>query len=296
MTQVLPIGEADADVGQRRRKPRRHLWAAILYHGVMLLICAIFLLPFWWMAISAFKNNAEIFADPITWFPNPIRLENIVALFTREEFPFLRQFMNSVFYAGMVAIGVCFSCSLAAYSFACLRWRGRNLVFMLTISALLLPAIVTFLPVYLGWSRAGLVGTYWPLIAPFFLGDAFFIFMLRQFFLGIPRELFDAARLDGASEFRIWWQIAIPQVRTPLVIVALFAIVWTWHEFFGPLIYLQDREDFPLALGLFTFRSQHAVEWSITMAGALFTALPLVILFLFTQRLFQQGLMTSRFR
>ena len=183
-----------------------------------------------------------------------------------------------------------------AYSFGCLRWRGRNFVFGLTICALLMPPIVTFLPVYLGWSSVGLTGTYLPLIAPFFLGDAFFIFMLRQFFMSVPRELMDAARLDGASEFRIFWQIVLPQVRTALVIVALFAIVYTWHEFFGPLIYLQDRDDYPLSLGLFTFRSQRSVEWSVSMMGSLFTALPLVILFLFTQRLFQQGLSTTAIR
>lgn len=268
----------------------------LLYHAVMLLIAAVFLLPFYWMAISAFKNNAEIFANPVAWFPAPVRWENVSILLAREDFPFLRQFGNSVFYAGSVAIAVCFSCSLAAYSFGCLRWRGRNLVFGLTVCALLMPTIVTFLPVYLGWSALGLNGTYWPLITPFLFGDAFFIFMLRQFFLGVPRELMDAARLDGASEFRIWWQIVLPQVRTALVIVGLFAIVYTWNEFFAPLIYLQNRNDFPLSVGLFTFQSQRAVEWSISMSGAFFTALPMVILFLLTQRLFRQGLTTSRLK
>ncbi len=280
----------------RRRRRQPSLWAGLAYHAAMLAIAAVFLLPFYWMAISAFKNNAEIFADPITWWPDPFRWENVSALLARPDFPFLRQFANSVFYAGSVAVGVCLSCSIAAYSFACLRWRGRDLVFGLTVSALLLPPIVTFLPTYLGWSRLGLAGTYVPLIAPFFLGDAFFIFMLRQFFLGVPRELMDAARLDGASEFRIFWQIVLPQVRTPLAIVALFAIVYTWHEFFGPLIYLRDPQDFPLSLGLFTFRAQRAIEWSLAMTGALFTALPLIVLFLFTQRLFQKGLSTTGLR
>lgn len=280
--------------GREHRRTRAPSgWASIGYHAVMLAIAAIFMLPFYWMAISAFKSNAEIFAYPVSWWPDPFRWENVTALFTRPDFPFLRQCMNSVFYAGMVAVGVCLSCSLAAYSFACLRWRGRNLVFGLTVCALLMPSIVTFLPIYMAWSRLGLNGTYVPLIAPFFLGDAFYIFMLRQFFLGVPRELMDAARLDGASEFRIYWQIVLPQVRTPLVIVALFAIVYTWHEFFGPLIYLQDPKEFPLSLGLFTFRSQRSVEWALTMMGALLTALPLIVLFLFTQRLFQRGLVTS---
>lgn len=277
----------------KRRTAPRKLWRTLLYHAVMLAIAGIFLLPFYWMAISAFKNTAEIFANPVRWFPETFRWSNVTNLVTREDFPFLRQFANSVFYAGSVALAVCFSCSLAAYSFGCLRWRGRNLVFGLTVCALLLPGVVTFLPVYMGWTRLGLNGTYWPLIAPFFLGDAFFIFMLRQFFLGVPRELMDAARLDGASEFRIWWQIVLPQVSTALIIVGLFAIVYTWNEFFGPLIYLQDRQDFPLSLGLFTFQAARAKEWSVTMTGALFTALPMVVLFLLTQRLFQRGLSST---
>lgn len=265
----------------------------LAYHAVMLGISAIFLLPFYWMTISAFKNNAEIFSDPVTWWPAPFRWENIAGLLNRDDFPFVLQFLNSVFYAGTVAILVVLSCSLAAYSFGCLRWRGRNLVFALTVVALLMPTIVTFLPIYITWSRLGLTGTYWPLITPFFFGDAFFIFMLRQFFLGVPRELLDAARLDGASEFRIWWQIVLPQVRTALVIVGLFALVYTWNEFFLPLVYLREREDLPLSVGLFTFQSQRAAEWSASMMGALLTALPMVVLFLFTQRLFRQGLATS---
>lgn len=277
-----------------QRKPKIGARFGMLgYHALMLAISAVFLLPFYWMTISAFKSNAEIFSDPVTWLPDPIRWENITSLLARDDFPFVQQFVNSVFYAGSVAVLVCLSCSLAAYSFGCLRWRGRNLVFALTVCALLMPTIVTFLPVYLAWSKLGLTGTYWPLITPFLFGDAFFIFMLRQFFLGVPRELLDAARLDGASEFRIWWQIVMPQVRTPLVIVGLFATVYTWNEFFLPLIYLQDRESFPLSVGLFTFQSQRAVEWSVSMMGALLTALPMVVLFLFTQRLFQRGLSST---
>lgn len=273
------------------RRPGRVKMLA--YHALMLGISAIFLLPFYWMAISAFKNNAEIFSDPVTWWPQPFRWENITGLLHRDDFPFVRQFINSVFYAGTVAVLVVFSCSLAAYAFGCLRWRGRNLVFALTVVALLMPTIVTFLPIYIAWSRLGLTGTYWPLITPFLFGDAFFIFMLRQFFMGVPRELMDAARLDGASEFRIWWQIVLPQVRTALVIVGLFALVYTWNEFFLPLVYLRDREDLPLSVGLFTFQSQRAAEWSVSMTGALLTALPMVVLFLFTQRLFQRGLTTT---
>ncbi len=277
----------------RRRAAPRKTGQMLVYHAVMLAFAAVFLLPFYWMTISAFKTTDEIFARPVTWFPDPIHWSNIADLLARTDFPFLRQFCNSVFYAGTVALAVCLSCSLAAYSFGCLRWRGRNLVFGLTICVLLMPTTATFLPVYIGWTKLGLNGTYWPLITPYLFGDAFYIFMLRQFFMGVPRELLDAARLDGASEFRIWWQIVMPQVRVALVIVGLFATVYTWNEFFQPLIYLQDREKFPLSLGLFTFRAARAVEWSAVMTGAFITAMPMVILFLFTQRLFRQGLSTT---
>ncbi len=277
----------------RRRAAPRKTGQMLVYHSVMLAFAAVFLLPFYWMTISAFKTTDEIFARPVTWFPDPIHWSNIADLLARTDFPFLRQFFNSVFYAGTVALAVCLSCSLAAYSFGCLRWRGRNLVFGLTICVLLMPTTATFLPVYIGWTKLGLNGTYWPLITPYLFGDAFYIFMLRQFFMGVPRELLDAARLDGASEFRIWWQIVMPQVRVALVIVGLFATVYTWNEFFQPLIYLQDREKFPLSLGLFTFRAARAVEWSAVMTGAFITAMPMVILFLFTQRLFRQGLSTT---
>lgn len=282
-------------LGPRRKSHRNRgsLVGRVMFHALMMGIAAIFLLPFWWMLISAFKSNAEIFTTDITWFPNPVRWENVTALFTRPDFPFLRQFWNSCFYAGMVTLGTVLSCSVAAYAFACLRWKGRDVIFGLTIATLLIPAIVTFLPTYIAFARMGLVGTWWPLIAPAFLGEAFYIFMLRQFFLGVPRELIDAARLDGASEFRIFWQIVLPQVQTALIVVALFTIVYTWHEFFGPLIYLHDQNQFPLSLGLFTFRSQRAVEWPITMMGSLLTALPLIIMFLFTRRLFREGLATS---
>ena len=277
----------------RRRAAPRKTGQMLVYHAVMLAFAAVFLLPFYWMTISAFKTTDEIFARPVTWFPDPIHWSNIADLLARTDFPFLRQFFNSVFYAGTVALAVCLSCSLAAYSFGCLRWRGRNLVFGLTICVLLMPTTATFLPVYIGWTKLGLNGTYWPLITPYLFGDAFYIFMLRQFFMGVPRELLDAARLDGASEFRIWWQIVMPQVRVALVIVGLFATVYTWNEFFQPLIYLQDREKFPLSLGLFTFRAARAVEWSAVMTGTFITAMPMVILFLFTQRLFRQGLSTT---
>lgn len=271
-----------------RRASRR-----LLYHGTMLVISAVFLLPFYWMINSALKTNSEIFSRQIQWLPALPQWSNFIAVLDYPSFPFLQQFLNSVFYAGMVAIGTCISCSIAGYAFGCLRWKHRDLLFSLTIATLLVPPIVTFLPLYVMFSYLGVANSYVPLIAPSFFGDAFFIFMLRQFFLGVPRELLDAARMDGASEFRIFWQIALPLVGPAVSIVAIFQTVYIWQEFFQPLIYLQDRANFPLSVGLFSFKAQRTTEWAMAMMGALLTTLPLVILFLFTQKQFRQGIAAS---
>jgi len=274
-----------------RKQPRR--FGRLVYHLVMLAISAVFLLPYYWMINSALKTNSAVFSRTIQWFPEAPQWSNFVKVLDYPGFPFLQQLGNSIFYSGMVALGTCISCSVAGYSFGCLRWKHRDLVFALTIATLLVPPIVTFLPTYILFSQLGLTGTYVPLIAPYFFGDAFFIFMMRQFFLGVPRELIDAARMDGASEFRIFWQIALPIVLPALTVVAIFQTVYTWQEFFAPLIYLQDRNDFPLSVGLFSFKSQRTTEWAMAMMGSLLTTLPLVILFLFTQRQFQQGIAAS---
>lgn len=277
----------------RSRRAGRPRLARVLYHPVMLLVSAIFLLPFYWMINSALKTNSAIFSTAIQWWPSDPQWSNLWKTINYPDFPFLVQFGNSVFYAGTAAVATCLSCSLAAYSFGCLRWRYRDTAFAVTIAALLIPPIVTLLPTYLFWAQLGLTGTYVPLLAPYFLGDAFFIFMLRQFFLGVPRELLDAARMDGAGEFRIFWQIALPLILPALIVVAIFQAVYIWQEFMLPMIYLRDRSSFPLSVGLFSFRAQRTTEWSLVMMGSLLTTLPLIVLFFCAQRKFQQGIAMS---
>lgn len=252
-------------------------------------ITALFMLPFYWMVASAFKERSQIFARPMQWFPNPIEWDNFAKALTYEYFPYFTLLKNSIFFAGMVTIGTVISCAAVGYGFARLRFPGRDILFGITLATLMIPPIVTFIPTYILFTRLELTGSYFPLIAPRFLGDAFFIFMMRQFFLGIPRDYSDAARIDGAGEFRIFWEIMLPLVRPALMVVAVFTILYTWHDFFGPLVYLQDRAQFPLSLGLFAFKSQRSVEWPLIMMGALLTTLPLIIVFLFTQRYFLRG-------
>jgi multiple sugar transport system permease protein len=267
--------------------------ASVLRHSALIIVTLIFLLPFYWMLISSLKENSMVFSNPVQWFPNPIRWRNFIEALDYPGFPFLKFLWNSTYYAGLVTIGTVFSCSLAGYAFARLRFPGRDLLFGLTVASLMIPGIVTFIPVFIFFKNLGWLGTYLPLIVPAFFGNAFFIFMMRQFFFGLPEELADAARVDGAGEIAIFFRIMLPLVKPALLVTGVFTFLWTWHEFFGPLIYLSNQEQYPLSLGLYAFRGRRTTEWGLMMAGAVLTTLPLVILFFFAQRYFLEGIKLS---
>ena len=247
------------------------------------------MLPFYWMASGALKSNEEIFAQPIVLWSSSPHWGNFPRALTYPGFPFLRFFWNSIFYAGAVTIGTALSCAAVGYGFARLRFPGRDLLFTVTISTMMIPWIVLFIPTYVLFKYFGLIGTYAPLVLPTFFGNAFFIFMLRQFYMSLPWELSEAARVDGASELTIFWQIMLPLVRSALLVVAVFTFLWTWHDFFGPLIYLSSSDQYPLSLGLFAFKGQHATEWDLMMAASTVTTAPLVVLFFVAQRYFLEG-------
>jgi multiple sugar transport system permease protein len=275
------------------RRWRPSVLSSLGRHLGLIAVTAVFMLPFYWMVSTALKSKSQVFARPVQWWPDPVHWENFVTAATFQYFPYVRMLGNSIFYAGLVTIGTVLSCAAIGYGFARLRFPGRNILFGITLATLMVPPIVTFIPTYVVFAKLGLIGNYTPLILPKFLGDAFFIFMMRQFFLTIPRDLSDAARIDGAGEYRIFFQIMLPLVRPALVVVAVFTLLYTWHDFFGPLVYLQDRDLFPLSLGLFSFRSLRAVEWSLIMMGAVLTTLPLIVVFMFTQRYFMRGIATT---
>ncbi|MCJ7702707.1 MAG: carbohydrate ABC transporter permease, partial [Anaerolineales bacterium] len=211
----------------KNRTPFRKRAANYLRHLMLIIVTIIFLLPFYWMIISAFKENTMVFSNPIKWIPDPIRWQNFPEAFNYPGFPFLKFLWNSTYYAGGVTIGTILACSLAGYAFARLRFPGRDLIFSITLGSLMIPGIVTFIPVFLLFKNLGWLGTYKPLIIPAFFGNAFFIFMMRQFFSSMPEELADAARVDGAGEFMIFWRIMLPLVRPALIVMALFTFLWT---------------------------------------------------------------------
>ena len=290
MSEMTAPQPTTAHKGKRSPKPLRKVIPPILRHVALTIVVIVFMLPFYWMAMSSLKENTMVFSNPITWFPNPIRWQNFPEAFNYPSFPFLKFLWNSTYYAGGVTIGTVISCSLAGYAFARLRYPGRNLIFSLTLGSMMLPSIVTFIPTFIIFKQIGWLGGYKPLIIPAFFGNAFYIFMMRQFFSAMPEELADAARVDGASEIIIFWRIMLPLVRPALLVMAVFTFLWTWHEFFGPLLYLSNHDQYPLSLGLYAFKSRRTSEWGLMMAGSMLATFPLIILFFFAQRYFLEGI------
>jgi multiple sugar transport system permease protein len=271
----------------------RRLMGRVLQYTLLTVAAAVMVVPFYWMVISSLKTNAEIFAQPIKWWPNPLRWENYRTAWNYPGFDFVRLLWNSLYYSGLVTLGTVLSSAVVGYGLALFRFPGRNALFSVTIATLIIPPVVTFIPVYVMFQKMGLLGTYAPLILPAFLGNAFWIFMMRQFFMGLPRELLDAGRMDGADEFRIFWQIMLPLVQPALIVVAVFTLLTTWNDFFGPLIYLSDPDSYPLSLGLYSFRAQRSTEWALLMAASVLVTLPVIALFAFGQRYFMTGIKTT---
>jgi multiple sugar transport system permease protein len=269
---------------------RKTLGQALKY-TVIIGIGLLFAFPFIWLVMTSLKSPAEILAMPPTLFPKEWQWENYQKAVT--AIPFFRYMGNTVFIFLLKAIGAALSCSLAAYGFSMLRWPGRDVVFVLVLATMMLPFQVTMIPLYILYDRANLIGTFVPLILPSWFGYAFSIFMFRQFFRTIPRELTEAARIDGCSEPRIWAQIVMPLAKPALAALILFEFMWTWNDFLAPLLYLSKESNWTLALGLLQFRSQRQTEWELLMAASTLMVLPAIILYFFGQKTFIQGVATT---
>jgi ABC-type glycerol-3-phosphate transport system permease component len=272
----------------RRTSPLRR---ALLYL-TLILFGALFVVPFLWIVSTSLKGNEDIFAIPPRWIPQDLRWENYGAVF--ERMPFVVYLRNSLFVTILTMVGVVGSSSLVAYAFACLRWPGRNALFVVLLATMMLPMQVTMIPVFVIFKELGWLNTYQPLIVPaFFGGGAFNIFLLRQFFLGVPRDIADAARIDGCSEFRIYWNIMLPLAKPALATVGILTFMFSWNDFLGPLIYLSDKMKGTLALGLSMFVGQYQTEWALLMAASVLMMLPMLVLFFVFQKYFIRGFMMS---
>lgn len=247
------------------------------------------LIPFFWLLRSSFMNIGQIFEMPPVWIPDPFTFDNYIEAFT--ILPFGQYFLNTVTIVVIVLCGTVITSSICAYSFARIEWKGRNIIFSILLSALMLPGAVTLIPTFIGWSKLNMTNSIIPLTVPaFFGGGVFNVFLLREFFKGIPRELDESAYMDGASHWTIYSKIILPLTKPALIVVGLFTFMNTWNDFMGPLIYLNSDKKFTLALGLQQFISLYSAQWHLLMAAATVSLLPVLIVFFFGQRYFIEGI------
>ena len=256
--------------------------------AMLVILAVIYLAPFIWMVSTSLKTIPQSIASPPVLLPNPIVVKPYIDALTKMNYPLA--FRNTLIYAVPAVIGTVVSCSLVAYGFALVQWRGRNAVFLVVLATMMLPSQVTLIPLYVIYAKLGWINTYLPLLVPTFLGNPFFIFLLRQFFLGMPKELMDAARLDGASELRILATIVAPLSAPALITVGILTFIDKWNDFYGPLIYLQKPELQPLSLAVQIFQTQHGTDWPVLMAASVLVAAPLVVLYFVAQRKFIEGI------
>jgi len=294
---------------RKKKKTPTQVVLEFLKYAILLVLGATYLLPFYWMASSALKDDPQVYTAPPIWIPNPAHWNNFWDAWTADSFntsilntpvtiaTFNLYLINTLFkYALPITLGTVLSSAIVAYGFGRIRWPGRNFFFAICLSTMMVPFQVTMVPLFIIFKKMGLIGTYWPLILPAFFGNPYFIFMLRQFFRTIPEEYSDSARIDGASEFDILFRLILPLSRPALAVVALFAFMGAWNDYLGPLIYLSRPEQFTLAIGVEAMRramtsiGSKFLAYPYLMAVSTIVTLPIVILFFFAQRTFIEGI------
>jgi ABC-type glycerol-3-phosphate transport system permease component len=263
-------------------------WRSPLTHFVLILGSIFFVAPLFFMLSTSLKAMRQITKFPPEWIPNPVIWGNYPAVFTYA--PMHLYFFNTMIIVLPTVIGATFVSSLTAYAFARLRAPGKNFMFTLVLATLMLPSVVTMVPTYILFARLGWVGTFLPLIVPPLAGGAFYIFLLRQFFMTIPRELEDAALIDGCSRFRIYWNIILPLAKPVLATVTIFAFMGAWNDYLGPLIYLGNRDQYTMSLGLQAFVQYQRREWGLLMAASVMMIAPIILMFFVAQKSFVQGI------
>lgn len=279
--QTTPYPNASA------RRPQVHPTRLVI-HIILISGAVVLLIPLAWMLSTSLKDLGAVLLMPPQWVPDVPRWSNFAEVF--QTTPFARYAINTLIITSLSVVGKIFSCSLVAYSFARLRWRGRNILFIIMLATLMLPNQVTLIPQFVMFRNLGWIDTFLPLVIPHWLGGPFLTFLLRQYFMTIPRELDDAARIDGASYFGIYWRIILPLSKPAMAAVAIFMFNASWNDFLGPLIYLHSPEKYTLAMGLRAFQDQYVTQWNLLMAASLMTMMPVVVIFFIAQKYFIQGI------
>lgn len=263
-------------------------WRRLLVLALLWGVAILFLIPLLWMFSSSLKPTYQIFETPPRWIPIPPRWENYSEALT--TLPFALYIRNTAVITLITIIGHLLSCTLIAYAFARLRATGRDALFVVMLATMMLPYPVTMTPLYVIFNRLGWINTILPLTAPAFFGSAFYIFLMRQFFMTIPRDFEDAARIDGANTLQIIARIMAPMALPALATVTIFTFQATWNDFLAPLIYLQRPELYTVTLGLQFFRSTYTTNWAYLMAASLVTTLPVIVVFFAAQQYFIEGI------
>ncbi len=289
MTDIVAGLTEEALRAKRHARTVRLLSRTALYLTVVVLSLA-FALPLLWMLVTALKDDPDVFRLPPVWIPKPIRWQNFPEALT--IIPFGMHLLNTLKIAVPVVIGTLLSCSLVAYGFARIDFPGRTVLFFVCLATMMLPFQVRMIPLYIRFSNMGWLNSYKPLIVPAFFGGAYPIFLLRQFFMTIPQELSDAARIDGCSELVIFWRIVMPLAKPSLAVVGLFTFMGSWDNYLGPLIYLNDAKLYPLSVALRGFQSEFWEKhlWQYMMAASATTIAPVIIIFYIAQRTLVEGI------
>jgi multiple sugar transport system permease protein len=272
----------------------RSLFPGLAYYAFLLLLAIPFVLPLLWMISTAFKPAEMVYLSPPQWFPDPVTLENFREAWSLLDFP--RFFCNSLWVTGLTMLGTLLSSSLVGYAFATLPARGKHFLFQLLLATVMVPLSATLIPLFVLFSKLGWVNTYLPLIVPHWFANAFYVFLFRQFFRSLPRELFESAELDGCNPLMAYRWIAIPLSRPALATVAVFSFITSWNDFLGPLVYLSTNAKFTVSLGLSLFQGIYYVQLHYLMPMSLLALLPVLVLFLLAQRHFVQGIVTTGFK
>lgn len=292
MSTTARIGTTTPEIATARRgRTLSRTLRSLGLHGVLILGSLAMLFPFFWMVMLSLGTQQQLFKLPPQWLPDTLHWENYVAGLT--QFNFLRALGNTLFITGLALIGQLVSVTMVAFAFARLRWPGRDLFFVVLLATLMIPPQVTQIPLYILWRSVGAIDTYWPLVLPNFFGDPYLIFFARQFFLTIPIELEEAAKIDGCGYWGIFRRIMLPLSVPLLLTIALFTILWNWNDFYSPLIYLTSPEKFTLQLGLLAFNGQFRIQIPALMAASVVIVAPIVAIFLFGQRYFIKSIVLT---
>ncbi|MBV7332141.1 carbohydrate ABC transporter permease [Chloroflexi bacterium TSY] len=265
-----------------------YIGGRVLLYVLLITIGVTMLFPLLWMLSTSLKNPGEIFILPPKWIPNPPQWSNYVKLF--EVLPFELFVLNSVKIAALATLGALLSCSMAAFAFARMRFPGQNIIFAIVLATLMIPFHVTLIPLFALYRDLKWLGTHLPLTVPFFFGTAFGIFLMRQFYLTIPQELVDAARIDGCSFIQTYYKIFLPLSKPALATLGIFTFLGSWNNLMGPLIFLNEVESMTITLGLTLLTTQAGGRWELIQAGAVISIVPIIVMFFIGQEHFIQGI------